>query len=215
MKKILLLIFVLFLTTALFAQNCAYVEPMRAAIIYANYHCPLVLHSDGNSENITVVASAGRIEQEGDRYYLITPDSMIGKLVTVSILDTKTMNEIGSSKYRVYKVPDPFPVLGANVCNPHKTFCTAEEMLKHPILRAPMHEGFVYDIKWKVISFRITIVRKGKVVVDTVCTGDTIPQSVQQVICKLPPRASVTFREIQVHSFIGDRQIENMTVFIE
>lgn len=215
MKKIPLLIFVLFLTTALFAQNCAYVEPMRAAIIYANYHCPLVLHSDGNSENLTVVASAGRIEQEGDRYYLIAPDTMIGKLVTVSILDTKTMKEIGSSKFRVYKVPDPFPVLGANISNPYKTYCSAKEMLEHPILRAPMHEDFVYEIKWKVKSFRITIIRKGKVVVDTVCTGDTIPQSIQQVIRTLPPRASVTFRDIQAHSFIGDRQIENMTVFIE
>jgi len=215
MKKILISIIVLFLTTALHAQNCAYLEPLRAATIYANYHCPLVLHCDGGPDNVTVVASVGRVEQEGDRIYLIAPDSMIGKLVTVSILDTKTMKEIGSSKFRVYKVPDPFPVLGANISNPYKTYCSAKEMLEHPILRAPMHGDFVYDIKWKVKSFRITIVRKGKVVVDTVCTGDTIPQSVQQVIRKLPLRASVSFREIQVHSFIGDRRIENMTVFIE
>ena len=215
MKRILLSIIVLFLIIVLHAQNCAYVEPLRAATIYANYHCPLVLHCDGGPENVIVVASAGRIEQEGDRFYLIAPDSMIGKFVTVSILDTKTMKEIGSSEFRVYKVPDPFPVLGANICNRYNTYCSAEKLLEHPILRAPMHEDFVYEIKWKVKSFRITIIRKGKVVVDTVCTGDTIPQSVQQVIRKLPPSASVTFREIQAHSFIGDRQIENMTVFIE
>jgi len=203
------------LTIVLQAQSCAYVEPLRAAVIYANLPCTLVLHSDGSADNVTLVTSAGRIEQEGNRYYLITPDSMMGKLVTVSILDTKTMNEIGSSKYRVYKVPDPFPVLGANICNRYNSYCSAEELLKHPILRATMNEGFVYDISWKVKSFRVTIIRKGKIIVDTVCTGDTIPQSIQQIIRTLPPMSSITFREIKVHSSVEDREIENMTIFIE
>ena len=88
-------------------------------------------------------------------------------------------------------------------------------MLKHPILRATMNVGFIYDIKWTVESFRITIIRKGKVVVDTVCKGDTIPQSVQRTICTAPTNTSITFREIKVHSSFGDREIENMTVFIE
>ena len=215
MKKILISIIILFLTIVLQAQSCAYVEPLRAAVIYANLPYPLVLHSDGSADNVTLVTSAGRIEQEGNRYYLITPDSMMGKLVTVSILDTKTMNEIGSSKYRVYKVPDPFPVLGANICNRYNSYCSAEELLKHPILRATMNEGFVYDISWKVKSFRVTIIRKGKIIVDTVCTGDTIPQSIQQIIRTLPPMSSITFREIKVHSSVEDREIENMTIFIE
>ena len=215
MKKILLSIIILFLTMVLKAQSCAYVEPLRAAVIYANLPCPLVLHSDVSADKVTLVTSAGRIEQEGDRYYLITPDSMMGKRVTVSILDTKTMNEIGSSKFLVYKVPDPFLFLGANISNRYKTYCTAEEMLKHPILRATMNVGFIYDIKWTVESFRITIIRKGKVVVDTVCKGDTIPQSVQRTICTAPTNTSITFREIKVHSSFGDREIENMTVFIE
>lgn len=194
------------------AQTYGHVEPVRSAVIYAGLPIPVTVQTDGRLEDVTLSISEGRVEQEGDNYYLQVPDSMQGKLVTVSVLKKKTGKEIGFSKFRVYKVPNPHPCVGAWIRNGYHT---ADELLKFPKIRAVMWEGFPYDVKWYVISFRATVISQGKVVADEICYGDTIPMSIQQIIRKAPSNSSVTFSNIMAHSVAGAmRASTDFTVFI-
>ncbi|MBO7586852.1 MAG: TonB family protein [Bacteroidales bacterium] len=194
------------------AQTYGYVQPVRSAVIYAGIPIPVTVQTDGRPEEVEVSVSEGSVEQDGDKYYLQVPDSMQGKLVTVTVMRKKTGKEIGFSKFRVYKVPNPHPCVGVWIRNGYHT---ADELLKYPKLRAVMWEGFPYDVKWSVISFRATVVSLGNVVADTICYGDTIPVTIQQAIRNAPGNSSVTFSNIIAHSVAGAKSaISDITVFI-
>jgi len=209
--NVLLLLVVVF-PDRLSAQTYGYVEPVRSAVIYSGIPIPVTVQTDGRPEDVTLSISEGIVEQEGDKYYLQVPDYMQGKRVIVSILKKKTGKEIGSSKFRIYKVPNPHPCVGAWIRNGYHT---ADELLQLPKLRAVMWAGFPYDVKWSVISFRATVVSQGKVVADEICYGDTIPMSIQQIIRKAPSNSSVTFSNIMAHSVAGAmRTSTDFTVFI-
>lgn len=209
--NMLLLLAVIF-SSRLSAQTYGYVEPVRSAVIYSGIPIPVVVQTDGRAEDVALSISEGSVEQEGNKYYLRVPDSMQGKLVTVSVLKKKTGKEIGASKFRVYKVPNPHPCVGAWIRNGYHT---ADELLKLPTLRAVMWAGFPYDVKWKVISFRATVVIQGNVIADEICYGDTIPVAIQQIIRNAPSNSSVMFSNIMAHSEAGAMQaISDVTVFI-
>lgn len=209
--NVVLLMAVLF-PGLLTAQTYGYVEPVRSTVIYAGIPIPVTVQTDGRPEEVSVSISNGLVEQDGDKFYLHVPDSMQGKLVTVSVSKKKTGKEIGSSKFRVYKVPNPHPFVGAWIRNGYHT---AENLLKYPKLRAVMWEGFPYDVKWTVIAFRATVVCQGRLVADEICYGDTIPVSIQKLIRKAPSNSSVTFSNIIAHSEAGTMSaISDITAFV-
>ncbi len=194
------------------AQTYGYVEPVRSAVIYSGIPIPVTVQTDGRPEDVTLTISEGIIKQEGSKYYLQVPDSMQGKRVTVSVLKKKTGKEIGSSKFFVYKVPNPNPYLGTLF---REGYYTADEILRYTRLRATEWANFPYDVKWYVISFRAAVISQGKVVADEICYGDSIPLSIQQIIRKAPSNSSVTFSNIIAHSEAGAmRTSTDFTVFI-
>ena len=195
------------------AQKIGYVEPRQWAVVYASVPTPLEVHADTKPENVTLSVSTGRVEKgENNTYYLYMPDSMQGKTVTVSILNKKSGKEIGFSKFRIYKVPDPTPFLGMII---RDGFRTPNEILFCPKIRATNSGDFIYGIKWEVISFRINIISNGVSVVDRICLGDSIPQDIQKIIKTVPTNSSVTFRNIVVSSSAGARMLPEFTVFIK
>lgn len=195
------------------AQKTGYVEPLKCAVVYASVLTPVEVHTDAKPENVTLTVSTGRVEKgENNTYYLYMPDSMQGKTVTVSILNKKSGKGIGFSKFRIHKVPDPTPLVGAKIRN---GFHRPNEIFSYPKLRATMSEDFIYDIKWEVISFRINIISNGVSIVDRICLGDSIPQDIQKIIKTVPTNSSVTFRNIVVSSTAGARMLPGFTIFIQ
>lgn len=202
-----------FCVTEGMAQKIGYVEPRQWAVVYAGIPTPVEVHTDAKTENVTLTVSAGRVEKgENNTYYLYMPDSMQGKTVTVSILNKKSGEEIGSSKFRIYKVPDPMPFVAGTISR--AGFQTPSELLSFPKLRAINLGDFIYGIKWEVIAFRINIISNGVSVVDQICLGDSIPQDIQKIIKTVPTYSSVTFRNIVASSTVGTRMLPEFTIFI-
>ena len=194
------------------AQKTGYVEPLKCTVVYSGIPIPVEVHADAKLENVTLTVSTGRVEKgENNTYHLYMPDSMQGKTVTVSMLNNKSGKEIGSSKFRIYRVPDPIFLVGAKI---RDGFHRPNEILSYPKLRATMSEGFIYDIKWEVIAYRINIISNGVSVVDRICLGDSIPQDIQKIIRMVPTNSSVTFRNIVVSSTAGARMLPGFTIFI-
>lgn len=195
------------------AQKIGFVEPMKSTVVYAGIPAPIMVRTDANPENVILSVSAGIIEKgEGNVYYLQMSDKEVGKTMTVSILNLKTKKEIGSSKFIVCKVPDPIPFVGRNV---RDGVHWPGDILFPPKLSATTWKDFIYQINWEVISYRINIIRDGKMVVDSICLGDTIPECIQQIIKTSPTNTSVTFKNIVAYSSVGARMLADFTVFIE
>ena len=194
------------------AQETGYVEPLKCAVVYSGIPIPVEVHTDAKPENVTLTVSTGRVEKgENNTYYLYMPDSTQGKTVTVSMLNKKSGKQIGSSRFRIHKVPDPIFLVGAKI---RDGFHRPNEILSYPKLKATMSEDFIYDIKWEVIAYRINIIRNGVSVVDRICLGDSIPQDIQWIIKTAPTNSSVTFKNIVVFSTAGARMLPGFTIFI-
>jgi len=194
------------------AQKIGFVEPMKSTVVYAGIPTPITVRTDANPENVTLSVSAGRVEKGEDNvYYLQMSDKEVGKTVTVTVFNNKSKKEIGTSKFRVCKVPDPIPFVGRNVRDGAHW---PSDIIFPPKLSTTTWEDFIYQISWEVISYRINIIRDGKMVVDSICLGDTIPECIQQIIESSPTNTSVTFKNIVAHSSVGARMLSDFTVFI-
>ena len=92
------------------AQHYGCVQTLKQTGVYAGVPVPLTIITDGKPEDVFLTASVGVIKDS----YLTVPDSMVGKKVKISVMkkSSKTETEIGSSTFFVYKVPNPFRVIG-------------------------------------------------------------------------------------------------------
>lgn len=149
----------------------------------------------------------------GGKFNVKVPASMIGKTVTATVAakvgeSTKTM---GTTVFRVKKVPDPRAVLGAGIRGGKRS---KAEILANPLVRATMGEDFVYDLKWNVNSFRVIIINKGVEAPAIVCQGGALSEAAKSAIQKASANASIYFSDIKVSSEAGTRTLDEFSVRI-
>ena len=149
----------------------------------------------------------------GGKFNVTVPASMIGKTVTATVAakvgeSTKTM---GSTTFRVKKVPDPRGVLGAGIRGGKRS---KAELLANPMLRATMGDDFVYDLKWSVNSYRVIIINKGIEEPAIVCQGAALSEKAKSAIQKASSNASIYFSDIKVSSEAGSRTLDEFSVRI-
>ena len=149
----------------------------------------------------------------GGKFNVTVPASMIGKTVTATVAakvgeSTKTM---GSTTFRVKKVPDPRGVLGAGIRGGKRS---KAELLANPMIRATMGDDFVYDLKWSVNSYRVIIINKGIEEPAIVCQGAALSDKAKSAIQKASSNASIYFSDIKVSSEAGTRTLDEFSVRI-
>ena len=149
----------------------------------------------------------------GGKFNVTVPSSMIGKTVTATVAakvgeTTKTM---GTTTFRVKKVPDPRGVLGAGIRGGKRS---KAELLANPMIRATMGDDFVYDLKWNVNSYRVIIINKGIEEPAIVCQGAALSDKAKSAIQKASSNASIYFSDIKVSSEAGTRTLDEFSVRI-
>lgn len=149
----------------------------------------------------------------GGKYNINVPVSMIGKSVeaTVSFSGEGGGKNLGSTTFRVKKVPDPRAVLGANIRGGKRA---KAELLANPMMRAAMSEDFAYDLKWKVNSYRVIFVSKGMEDPAMACQGAVLSDAVKAKIQKSSANTVVYFTDIKVSSEAGTRTLDEFSVRI-
>ena len=142
-------------------------------------------------------------------YNVTVPASQIGKTVTASVSsDGKNM---GSTTFRVKKVPDPRAVLGANIRGGKQP---KQLLLSNPMIRATMGEDFVYDLHWSVTSFQVVLVVKGMEDAPIACQGGSLNDRAKAAIQKAPAGTVVYFQGIKASSQAGSRTLDDFAVRI-
>ena len=150
----------------------------------------------------------------GGKFNVSVPATLIGKTVTATVAakvgeTTKTM---GSTTFRVKRVPDPRGVLGANIRGGKRS---KAELLANPVIRATMGDDFVYDLKWNVNSYRVVIVSKGMEEPAIVCQGGALSDKAKAAIQKASSNTVIYFSDIKVSSEAGSRTLDEFSVRIK
>ncbi len=148
------------------------------------------------------------------KYDVKVPTNMIGKSVeaTVSVKGEGGGKNLGATTFRVKKVPDPRAVLGANIRGGKRA---KAELLANPMIRAAMAEDFVYDLKWKVVSYRVEFVSKGMADPPMACQGAALSEAVKAKIKKSSANTVIYFTDIKVSSEAGTRTLDEFSVRIK
>ena len=183
-------------------------------VLYAGIANPVSVSGPVSPDKLSVsFPGCNATSTGGGKFNVSVPASMIGKTVTATVAakvgeSTKTM---GSTVFRVKKVPDPKAVLGAGIRGGKRA---KAELLANPVIRATMGDDFVYDLKWSVNSFRVQLVVKGMDEPAIACQGGALSDKAKSAIQKAPAGTVVYFMDIKVSSEAGSRTLDEFSVRI-
>ncbi len=181
-------------------------------VLYAGIANPVSVSGPVAPDKLSVsFPGCSASSQGGGKFNVSVPASLIGKTVTATVAakvgeSTKTM---GSTTFRVKRVPDPRAVLGANIRGGKRA---KAEILANPVIRATMGDDFVYDLKWSVNSYRVILVVKGMEEPAIVCQGGALSEKAKAAIQKASANTVIYFSDIKVSSEAGSRTLDEFSV---
>lgn len=183
-------------------------------VLYAGIANPVSVAAPVAPEKLSVSFPGCKAKSTGaGKYDISVPASLIGKKVTATV-SAKVENSnkvLGSTIFRVKKVPNPRAVLGANIRGGKRA---KSELLANPLIRASMGEDFAYDLKWRVNSFRVIFVIKGYEDPPLACQGGVMSEAVKAKIQKATSNTVIYFTDIKVSSEAGTRTLDEFSVRI-
>ena len=181
-------------------------------VLYAGIANPVSVSGPVAPDKLSVsFPGCSASSQGGGKFNVSVPAALIGKTVTATVAakvgeSTKTM---GSTTFRVKRVPDPRAVLGANIRGGKRA---KAEILANPVIRATMGDDFVYDLKWSVNSYRVILVVKGMEEPAIVCQGGALSEKAKAAIQKASANTVIYFSDIKVSSEAGPRTLDEFSV---
>lgn len=181
-------------------------------VLYAGIANPVSVSGPVAPDKLSVsFPGCSASSQGGGKFNVSVPASLIGKTVTATVAakvgeSSKTM---GSTTFRVKRVPDPRAVLGANIRGGKRA---KAEILANPVIRATMGDDFVYDLKWSVNSYRVILVVKGMEEPAIVCQGGALSEKAKAAIQKASANTVIYFSDIKVSSEAGPRTLDEFSV---
>lgn len=136
------------------------VSPTKMNVFYAGLDNPVSISVPGiPPSNVKVTITNGSI-QSGTEGYIVRPDKVgLDAVISVSALIDGTTKDIGTSKFRVKKVPDPV----ASVAGKIEGIISKNELLAQPGVMAKIPD-FDFEMKFTVTSFVVSMSKQGYVV---------------------------------------------------
>jgi len=193
----------------------AVISADKMNVLYAGIDNPVSVSAPVDPGKLSISFPGCQVVSSGAGKYIVkVPTTLINKPVnaTVSAKLGETTKALGATEFRVKKVPNPRAVLGGNIRG--GKYAKAE-LLSNPIIRANMGEDFVYDLKWKVVSFRVIFVSKGMEDPAMVCQGAQLSEAVKAKIKKSSANTVIYFSDIKVSSEAGTRTLEEFSVRVK
>ena len=184
-------------------------------VLYAGIANPVSVSAPVDPGKLSISFPGCSVTSAGPgKYNVSVPSSLINKpvMATVSAKLGESTKTLGSTEFRVKKVPNPRAVLGSNIRGGKHA---KAELTANPIIRAYMGEDFVYDLKWKVVSFRVIFVSKGMEDPAIVCSGASLSDAVKAKIKKASANTVIYFSDIKVTSEAGSRTLDEFSVRVK
>ena len=96
------------------------------------------------------------------------------------------------------KAPDPVVFIGNG-----KAIQQGYEIRQGEKLKISTVDNESSDPHWKILSYRIKIIKQGDITIDEVCLGDSLNSRIVQLIHELPTYSTVVFHNIIATSEVG------------
>lgn len=153
------------------AKPSTTVSPTKMNVLYAGLANPLSVSVPGiSASNIKVSVTNGRIEQKGSGYLVYPEKAGVESVVSVSAQIDGTLKQMGTTKFRVKRVPNPI----ASVAGKNEGLITRNELLAEQGVYAEIPD-FDFEMKFTVTSFVVST-SKGGFVVDKIANGNRFTQ---------------------------------------
>ena len=193
----------------------ATISAEKMNVLYAGIANPVSVSAPVAPDQLSVnFPGCGVTRAEAGKFNISVPASLIGKTVEATVsanLGGKTQ-AMGSTTFRVKRVPDPRATIGANIRGGKRS---KNELTANPFIRAAMGDDFAYDLKWTINSYQVIFISKGYEDNPLTCTGATFSDAVKQKIAKSGSGTTIIFTGIKASCEAGQRTLDEITVRIK
>jgi len=180
------------------------VSPTKMNVLYAGLANPVSISVPGISgTNIKVSISNGTIEPGQEGNYLVKPEKVgVKSVITISAMIGGTLKEIGSTLFRVKKVPDPV----AFVANKTEGVISRNELEAQQGVLAKIPD-FDFEMNFTVTSFVVSTSKAG-FIIDKPTKGNRFSQEQRDLMKGLNPGSRLYIESIIVKG--DDGTIRNL-----
>ena len=134
-----------------------------------------------SASNVRISVSNGRIEQNRNGYFVYPNRVGVNSIVSVSAMIDGNLKQIGTTPFRVKRVPDPLATVGGK----NAGLISRNELLAQQGVYAEIPD-FDFEMKFTVTSFNISTTRQG-FVVDKPTNGNRFDQDQIDLMKTLNP----------------------------
>jgi gliding motility-associated protein GldM len=183
-------------------RSCS-VQLDKMNVFYIGVDNPISVAAAGVSSNdLKVTASAGlTLNSDGKSHYIVRAATPGEATITLSGGGLPATN----FKYRVKRIPDPLPLLGAK--HPNKTMGNGEFKVQPGVY--PVLQNFDFEAKCDIVGFEVTYLPKRQDPITKTNAGSKWSSEVQDFINKAKPGDAYFFDEIKCKC-PGDQAARNI-----
>jgi len=169
------------------------VSPTKMNVFYAGLANPVSISVPGiSTSNVKVSITNGSIQQVGVGY-IVKPDKIgVKSIISVSALIDGTSKPIGSTEFRVKRVPDPV----ASVAGKIDGVITKNELLAQQGVLAKIPD-FDFEMNFTVTSFVVSTSKQGYII-DKPTRGNRFSQEQTELMRGLNPGSRLYIESIVV-----------------
>ena len=174
-------------------QSSLSVSPTKMNVLYIGVPNPIDITASGvPAEKLNVSISGGAISKAGAAGSYVAQVKSPGTVnITVTAnVDGQTKN-LGSKQFRVKRVPDPV----AKVAGKHEGTVTKAELAAQAGVKADL-ENFDFDMKFNVVSFKVSATIKG-FSQDATANSAAFTAQQKQIISQVPSGGKIYIEDIK------------------
>ena len=162
------------------AKPSSTVSLTKMNILYAGLANPVSISVPGmSSRDITATMQNGRIERTGDGFMAYPEKVGVKAYITVSVTVDKVVKQMGTTEFRVKKVPNPI----ATVAGKNEGLISKNELMAEQGVFADIPD-FDFEMKFQVLSFVVST-SQGGFIVDKPVTGARFSQEQRDLFSRL------------------------------
>lgn len=193
----------------------ATVAAEKMNVFYAGIPNPVSVNAPVAPEKISIelVGGGTQTRTAPGAFNITVPESMAGREVTVNVkadLGGK-VSPMGSTKFRVKRVPDPVVKVGGNYTGGR---VAKGDLAANPFLSATMSQDFAYDLRWSITSYQVTFIVRGMEEAPITVQGGTFSEALKTKIRNAAPGTIIFFQGIRATSPAGSRTLPDIGIRI-
>ncbi|MBO4774292.1 MAG: hypothetical protein J5516_05910, partial [Bacteroidales bacterium] len=205
-----------------FAESYTVTKPTAAVaaekmnVFYAGIPNPVTVSAPVAAEKLRINwGGASASSLGGGRYDVSVPQSMSGRTISITIsadMGGGKSQPMGKTDFRVKPVPEPTATIGAGITSGRQA---KDVLLANPMIVASMSKDFNYELRWNVLSYKVTFVKNNVEEAPIIVKGNRFPDNVVSKIRSASSGTQMEISEIKVQSIAGARTLKTILVRIK